>query len=372
VAVLLLVVAALVPVGWSFTSALTKPGTDPLGVRATEWVRDHGGRALVTWAENVWYEHHQPKRGGLPRPSALPALPPAALIPSFETTTTLPLDDLPLPVRLLASPALPGEGQWVPAGRAGDDGRPLLYTTFMRPDSVHTSLVTGLAWMDPARVRFELYSGYQQPGGSGWQLTAPISAAVRPGLVAAFNSGFKLQDSRGGYLAEGRLAPGRPLVDGVASLIITKDGRATVGMWGRDAGPGPDIEAVRQNLSLLIDRGREAPDLDQSSQARWGWTVKNAVLVWRSGVGVDAAGNLVYAGGNGLSVKSLADVLLAAGCVRAMELDINSQWVHFFSYTASPTTPGGMAGSRLIPDMRASTDTYFQPSSRDFIAVFSR
>jgi len=364
----------LVPIGWSLGHALTAPGTTPLGVRTTEWVRDHGGRNVVTWAENFWYNHHKPKTGGLPAASALPrfTLPPTTDGPLSVSTTTLAPIDAPGRVRLLAAHALAGEGVWQPTGRPGLDGRPLLYTTFMRPDPIHTSLVTGLAWMDPRRVRFDLYSGYQEPGGSGWRYTAPISPTVRPVLVAAFNSGFKLADSRGGYFADGRQAPGHPLVPGKASFIIYTNGIATVGMWGRDATMGPDIMAVRQNLILLIDGGKEASNLDQNSLANWGYTVHNNTLVWRSGVGVDARGHLIYAAGAGLSVHSLADVLLAAGCVRAMELDINSEWVDFFSYTTSAATPGGTLATKLIPEMQPPLDRYFEASDRDFIAAFIR
>jgi hypothetical protein len=363
---LLAVALALVPVAWSYGHALTRPSGESLGIRTTEWVRDHGGRGVVAWAETAWYNHHQPKKGGVPALSALPK------VTTAPPTTAPATADVPGPVRLLASPALLGEGRWQPTGRNGADGLPLLYTTFMRPDPVHTSLVTGLAWMDPSRVRLALYSGYDEPGGRGWTLTAPLPYALRPGLVAAFNSGFKLADSRGGYMAEGRVAPGHPLVDGRASLIVRSDGTATVGMWGRDAVMGPGIVAVRQNLQLLIDGGREATNLDVNSLAVWGWTVKNATLVWRSGVGVDAHGHLIYAAGTGLSVRSLANVLLAAGCVRAMELDINSQWVAFFSYAGDPAVPGGTAGTKLIPDMSASVNRYFAPSDRDFFAVFAR
>jgi hypothetical protein len=367
--VLLAFALALVPVAWSYGHALTRPTNQSVGIRTTEWLRDHGGRGLVVWAETTWYNHHQPKKGGLPPPSALPQVTTA---PSTTPPTTQAPVDVPVPVQLLASPALPGEGQWQPTGRTGADGLPLLYTTFVRPDPIHTSLVTGLAWLDPKRVRLDLYSGYDQPGGKGWALTGPLPDEVRPALVAAFNSGFKLADSRGGYMAEGRVAPGHPLVTGKASFIIRADGTATVGLWGRDAAPGPDIRAVRQNLQLLIDGGKEAPNLDINSLANWGWTVKNATLVWRSGVGVDAQGHLIYAGGNGLSVHSLANVLLAAGCVRAMELDINSQWVAFLSYATNPAVPGGAAPTKLIPDMRTSVNRYFQPSNRDFFAVFAR
>jgi len=359
----------LVPVAWSYGHALTRPTDESVGIRTTEWMRDHGGRGIVVWAETFWYDHHQPKKGGVP---ALSALPKVTTPPDTTPPSTVAPVDTPTPVRLLASPALPGEGQWQPTGRTGADGLPLLYTTFIRPDPIHTSLVTGLAWMDPTRVNVDLYSGYDEPGGKGWTLTAPIQDAVRPALVAAFNSGFKLADSRGGYMAEGRVAPGHPLVPGRAALIVRTDGSVTVGMWGRDAVAGPDIRAVRENLQLLIDGGREASDLDVNSLANWGWTVKNATLVWRSGVGVDAKGHLIYAAGNGLSVHSLADVLLAAGCVRAMELDINSEWVSFLSYASDPSVPGGAVGTKLIPDMRTSSSKYFGASDRDFFAVFAR
>jgi len=56
--------------------------------------------------------------------------------------------------------------------------------------------------------------------------------------------------------------------------------------------------------------------------------------VWRSGIGVDRHGNLIYVAGEDQTVKSLATTLLHAGAVRAMELDINSYWVSFITYGA--------------------------------------
>ncbi len=159
-------------------------------------------------------------------------------------------------------------------------------------------------------------------------------------------------------------------MSGAATLVIGTDGRPDVGAWGRDVSMGPQVAWARQNLALIVDAGQPVPGL-ASNNARWGATVGNAVLVWRSGVGVTADGALVYAAGNGLSVSSLADVLARAGAVRAMELDINSAWVDFFTYTppAAGVNPGVV---KLLPDMRPSTNNYLTASSRDFIAVFRR
>ncbi|HVM64433.1 MAG TPA: hypothetical protein VMU14_06200, partial [Acidimicrobiales bacterium] len=104
IAVLAAVLLVLVPTAWSYEHALTRPGNESVGIRTTEWVREHGGRGLVAWTENFWYSHHAPKKGGVPPARALPTVAPPP--------STVPAADVPAPVRLLASPALPGEGQW--------------------------------------------------------------------------------------------------------------------------------------------------------------------------------------------------------------------------------------------------------------------
>ena len=56
-----------------------------------------------------------------------------------------------------------------------------------------------------------------------------------------------------------------------------------------------------------------------------------------------------------------------------MELDINSEWVSFLSYTSDPAVPGGTVGTKLIPDMRTSLEPLLPGASdRDFFAVFAR
>ncbi|MCW2598891.1 MAG: hypothetical protein JWM02_720 [Frankiales bacterium] len=350
-AVRLVVVGLLLLVGVSLGRALTGPGTDSVAARAAEWARSHGLSAVIDRIERVTY--HPPAVGGTPaKNSPLSSAPPVV-------RPVGPVQHGLSPLVPIASPALPGEGTWRVISSVNQ--QPALQVAFLRPDAVHTSYTAGVAWMDPSLLRFVLHPGIQEPGGGGWPVPSAITAAERPTLVAAFNGGFRLDAARGGFVEGGRTA--RALRQGAASLVISSDGRATVGQWGRDVGPGPTVVAVRQNLDLLVDGGRVAPGLDVNTQGRWGATLGNALYVWRSGVGVTASGALVYVSGNRLSAATLAELLRRAGSVRAMELDINPEWTSFVTYP-QPTN--------LLPDMQRSPRRYDTTSTRDFIAVLRR
>ena len=131
--------------------------------------------------------------------------------------------------------------------------------------------------------------------------------------------------------------------NGQASLVIDKDGGTNVVAWGRDR------EYRRQRRAGAPEpraRGRQrsrAAGLDSEATTKWGATVGNQVLVWRSGIGVDRNGGIIYIAGPGLSVNQLAELFLRAGAVRAMELDINSDWTT--AYIFEQTDPNN-AGAR--------------------------
>jgi hypothetical protein len=215
----------------------------------------------------------------------------------------------------------------------------------------------GVAHMNAALTRLVLYAGTAEPGGA-WPNQGAVGAGERPGLVAAFNSGFHTYSSQGGWLDHGREAVA--LRTGAASLVIRADGSATVGMWGRDVTLTPEVVSVRQNLGLLVDGGANVAD-----GANWGATLGGVRYTWRSAVGVDAGGNLLFVGGPGLDAPGLAEVLIEAGAVRAMELDINPQWVSFSYF--NPTS-----GASLIPGMNYGPGHWLSGSQRDFFAVFLR
>jgi len=369
------VIVLLIPVGWSYVHALQRPGTDSVGIRTVEWIRDHGGNGIVNTIERWWYTNNPPPTGGRPDRIALQGtggdVPVTTKVPS-PTVPPQP-EHLPPPrlrVNTPAPTAEQNEGVWMPVGRQVG-GLPAEYITFVRPDAVHTSYYVALMWLDTKLLKSVYVPGLQEPGGGPNPWNSEIPDDQRSTLIAAFNSGFKMDSARGGVYFGGQEV--RPLVDGAASLVIRSDGSATVGMWGRDATMGPDIAVVRQNLELLVDNGQLNPALRENDTSAFGATLGNNVYVWRSAVGVDANGALIYAGGNALSVLSLAKTLQAAGAVRAMELDINTDWVSAFTYVnQDPNDPNSpVIGIKLGGDMARGPDRYFQPGERDFFAFFA-
>jgi len=246
---------------------------------------------------------------------------------------------------------------------------PTMYVSYFRPDTVHTSLISSVVWMDQKLLSTRLVPGVQDPGGQGWSWMGQVPPAARADLVAAFNSGFYIRDSQGGYFSEGRMVA--PLVNGAASMVIYKDGTATVGAWGSELSMSPDVMSVRQNLTLIVDHGKPAAGLD-GNYTNWGSTYANTVLAWRSAVGVTKDGALLFGSGDGLSAASLADIMLRAGAVRAMELDINHVWVTFESFRPAPGTQYGAHGTNILNGMWVHPERYLQVDERDFFAMFLR
>ncbi len=305
--------------------------------------------------------------GGATGPSqgADPPAPTAPPTTEAPTTTTIPPLPTPVPITPLASPPLAGEGTWTPVGDRLARGY-AIYSTVLRPAPGYPE--AALAWIDSSATNLVLYAGTAEPYGT-WPHQGTVEAAARPFLLAAFNSGFRIYDYRTGWYENGVSA--ETLTAGAASLAIFPDGHATVGVWGSEIGPASGAVAVRQNQSMLIDNGVISPAVDVPSE--WGAVLGGGTFTWRSGIGVTAAGDLVYAGGPSLTPRLLADLLAAAGAVRAMQLDINPMWVSFVSYT-HPAGLGtaGITGSNLLPGMYFGPDHYLTADSRDFLAVFAK
>jgi hypothetical protein len=349
-----------VPAGISYLGAMSERHNVGLGVSSVEWLRQNGGNSLVSEIENAYYTLTAPAKGG----PALKSLPQVGVGGSQTRARSSAAAYRPPNVKPLIHPALPGEGIWKKAGAGVGPRPPLLLTTF-RSDPEYPQFVAGVAWIDSARTRVQYLPGLDEPPEPlADRGTGEVPPASRKRLVATFNGGFPLETSNAGLIYRGKLV--EAMVNGIATVVEYRDGRIDIVRWHQGTSAPRDVWFAKQNLPPIVYEGRLNPNLSDGPE--WGETVDNATRVWRSGLGIDAHGDLLYAAANYQTVESLAKILQRAGAVRALELDINEDWTSFISYRE----PGAGSPSNLLPEMFRSPERYLVPDERDFFAVYLR
>ena len=350
-------IVALIPVGFSYLGAISQRSNSPLGIRTVEWLRDNGAAGLVAKVESIYYSLTAPSKGG----PTLKALPKVGFGAAGAAAASA--EYRPARVPAIIQPALPGEGVWH-ATRPGLEREPPVLLTTLRNQPEYPRVLAGIAWINTKHTTVTLNPGRLEPSVTLPRGATDVPSASRPGLLATFNSGFKLADSGGGFAVGGHTYA--RMRNGQGTLVGYTDGHLDVVNWNYGSIAPANVSFARQNLPLIVDQGKPNPAI--ANDAEWGATVGNAVLVWRSAIGVDARGNLIYVAGEDQSVTSLARTLIHAGAVRAMELDINSFWVSFISYGL----PGAANPKNLLPGMERPATRYLEPDDRDFFAVYSR
>jgi hypothetical protein len=357
--------AFLLVVGWSVGHALTMPGGGTLSERLAEWARGHYLGPLVTFGE--WVSYSPPKSGGKPSfaltgPSAQAAKRSEAAADKAHAAAFAP----PAPIKPLAG-ALPHEGQW--RSLAVVNGQPAIFGTYLRASRVYSSYVAGIASMNPNLVKFSLHPGTEDPGPGNWKSATYIKQGSKSGLLATFNSGFKINVSGGGFYLNG--AHSGALVNGAASEVYYKNGRLAIGVWGKTLHMTPDVVGVRQNLHPIVSNGKVPAAVNHNVTTQWGATLGGGYYVWRSGIGVTQTGRIVFVYGPALNVQELASLLQRAGAVTAMQLDINPDWMSYMYYLPK-LHPANPSPVNLLPNQMQPPARYFTPASRDFTAVYAR
>ncbi len=356
--VLLATAICLMPAAVSYVGNLTEPHNVRFGVASVEWMRQNGGNAIVSQIEDWYYTLTAPSKGGPP----LRALPQVGVAAGSDPEAAAQ-PYRPPNIKPLIRPALPGEGVWRPAAAHAAARPPVLLTTF-RSDPEYPQFVAGVAWIDSSRTHLAYVPGLAEPPEIAHRGPAEVPPSLRRRLVATFNGGFPLETSNAGLVVRGQTV--ETMVNGIATLVEYRDGRIDIVRWEHGAEPGPRVWFAKQNLPPIVYEGRLNPNLSDGPE--WGATVNNAVRVWRSGLGIDRHGNLIYAVANYQTVGSLAEILQRAGAVRGLELDINEDWVSFIAYRH----PGAGEPSQLLPEIYRPSDRYLTPDERDFFAVYAK
>ena len=354
----------LVLLSWaivSYTAWMLRPTSLSWNVESVEWVRYQVpfGNWLADHVEQVYYTHTAPRKGG-PQLKALPKVG-----RSTPGTTPRPAPWPPPITPVFANP-LPGEGVWEPTGPPVSGGPPVLVTTY-RPDPAYPQIVAYVAWFDQTRTELAYYPGRYEPPNAAVRGPMMVPDNQRWRLLATFNGGFTYVDGDNGSSDNG--LTNEPLKDGNATLVGYTDGRVDIVNWSGGPNVGPGIAWARQSLAPIVWDGLLNPALnDNPNSPQWGYTLGGQTRVWRTGVGIDARGNLIYVAADGQTVITLAQMLQHVGAVRAMEFDINPEWHTLITYTHNPDLVPTMVG----PNPMQSVDRYLVPDDRDFFAVYER
>ncbi len=357
VVVLVVVVALLAAPVYSYTATMVQPSSLPLGVRSVEWLRTHHGNWLVDEAEHVYYSWRSPKKGG-PQLQTLPAV----------GIVTRPRPHVrakpwPPPIKPVFARPLQGEGVWHPAGPNVRGRSPVLLTTF-RTELAYPRIVAYVAWFDHTRAALAWYPGRYEPPRAPSRGPYMVPQSQRWRLLATFNGGFTYVDGHNGSAVNG--VTNEPLKDGLATLIGYRNGRVDVRTWTGGPTAPRSIAFARQSLPLIVVDGKLSPALNDSTE--WGFTLGNAVRVWRTGVGIDRRGNLIYAAANNQTVFTIARILQRAGAVRAMQFDINPEWPTLITYQHYH----GLYPIKVVPNVMQPATRYLVADDRDFVAVYRR
>jgi hypothetical protein len=361
--VALAVIVGLTPAIYSYVTTMTKPSSLPLWPRTVEWIRQHNGNWLVDEVEHYYYTWKAPRKGG-PQLTSLPKLGVAAprLRPEAPARHR-PAAAWPRRVATVFAHPLTGEGVWQGTGPLVRGRPPVLLTTF-RTEVDYPRIVAYVAWFDHTRTSVAFYPGRYEPPNAPVRGPMQVPYGERWRLLATFNGGFIYRDGSNGSSING--LEYEPLKDGLATLIAYRDGRVDIKTWRGGPIAGRRIAFARQSLPLIVENGRLNPALNDSSQ--WGFTLGNAVRVWRTGAGIDRRGNLVYAAADDQTVTTLAQILQRAGAVRAMQLDINPEWPTLITYRHDH----GLIPDKIVPNYQQPPTRYLVPDDRDFFAVYRK
>jgi hypothetical protein len=344
----------------SYTVWMLKPSSLSWSVNSVEWVRYQIPFGIGNWmadnVERVYYNWHAPQKGG-PQRKSLPAV-------GVKSPGTPKTAAWPPPISPIFPNPLPGEGVWNPTGPPVDGGPPVLVTTF-RPELAYPQTVAYVAWFDHTRTQLAYYPGRYEPPNAAVRGPTMVPESQRSRLLATFNGAFTYVDGSNGSSDNGQM--NEPLKDGNATLVGYTDGRVDIVNWSGGPNAGPDVAWTRQSLAPIVWNGQLNPTLDENPDSpQWGYTLGGVTRVWRTGVGIDARGNVIYAAADSQTVVTLAKILQHAGAVRAMEFDINPEWHTLITYSHG----SGLIPTMVGPNPNQSNDRYLVPDDRDFFAVY--
>ncbi|MDQ1238538.1 MAG: hypothetical protein QG577_723 [Thermodesulfobacteriota bacterium] len=285
---------------------------------------------------------------------------------------------------LYTSPAMPGEGVWVSSGSPQDSlGRPIVYRTFYRPSVDFPNAIVYMMVVDMGKTFAQYYVGSQEPGAP--LARSEVEPQMRSRIMAVTNAMWMQRHSRGaGAVFRGKVI--YPMVDGMATFIIYKDGSVDIQDWSSEI-PTHLIQDARQLRHLIVKNGMVVQSIArrgrlEDSEIGLGFLLggggkdQDGKHFWyvahRSAFGIRKDGNLVFAIGHHIGSKDLAKALVLAGAERGMHADANPDNIVGNLYLRDNS--GNLVRKmKLSPEQsRYTLKRYEDRYSKDFFAFFLR
>lgn len=248
----------------------------------------------------------------------------------------------PPPMKVPVSPALPGEGRWIPldsdpfitptaAGTA-----PAFVTTFVRPDVHRQDVRVYVTLWDPRQIALHMEAGTVEPiaaDGEHGPGLIPRAPEVMKHVVAAFNGGFQAEHGEYGMQANGiEYLPPKPYA---ATVVELRDGSNGFGAWPDSDTVPPDVISFRQNLTALVENDQFNP----WHRNWWGGTPPgwpDQIHSARSAICLTKEGFVGYFYSSSIAPDDLAAGMLDARCAFGIHLDMNPGHAGFEFYDVAP------------------------------------
>lgn len=264
----------------------------------------------------------------------------------------------PAPMKPYITPALPGEGQWVPLDSdpfllTNPGAPPAFLTSFIRTDRERQYTRIYVTLWDPRQVEMHMMAGTVEPIGASGEAgpgLVPRTPEVIGRFVAGMNGGFQALHGEFGMMGDGIVyLPPKPYAATVAAL---RDGSTGFGSWPADEGVPETILSFRQNLTVLVKDEKFNP----FGRTWWGGTPPgqaDKVHSVRTGICLTVDDFIAYFYGADIAAEVLAQGMIRARCKFGIHLDMNVGHTGLEFYHVAPASELPPIGRPLQGDWEA-------------------
>jgi hypothetical protein len=299
---------------------------------------------------------------------------PVVAVPAPVPSGSAAAPDLPPfrpadPGPALKSWSAPGDGLWVPITDPRRPGEaPHLMKTLLHPDKDRGWAEVFVVAVDLRRVTLHAVPGSQEPKADNKPAEKLARPAVIPAndheeLLAAFNGGFMTEHGGYGMKVDGvTIVAPKPKA---CTIAVFKEGGLKIAPWTELEADEPSMLWFRQAPECMVRSGKLHPGIVYSSGNRkWGATLDGETVIRRSGIGLNAARDILYVSiTNHTNARVLAEGLRHAGAADIAQLDVNWSYPKFMLY--EPKEPGGPRKAvALAAGFEFSEDEYIRKKAR--------